>query len=425
VKAANRYLGERVMRRLEELAMDTDEPGRITRLFLSPSHASAMRRVQRWMEEAGLATERDPIGNVVGRLAALDPTAPTFILGSHIDSVRDAGRYDGCFGVLAAIEVAAELRRRGAEGLPFALEVLAFGDEEGVRFPTTLSGSRALAGTFSRASLSARDANGVSLGEALRGFGYDTGAIASAARSPNDVCGYLEAHIEQGPVLEADNIALGVVTAISGCSRVKVVVSGEAGHAGTVPMSRRKDALAGAAEMILAIERQVRASSDLVATVGVIEALPGAINVIPAEARFSIDLRAPTDALRHRAVAVIEGELHRIATERKLGLAVTPSYDARATACDAGLIAALTRALERRGHRPFALPSGAGHDAMAMAALCPVVMLFVRCKGGISHNPAEAITVDDADAAIQVMLDFLLHYDVPSNKAMAARMAAR
>jgi allantoate deiminase len=214
------------------------------------------------------------------------------------------------------------------------------------------------------------------------------------------------------------------VTVISGCSRVKVVVSGEAGHAGTVPMSRRKDALAGAVEMIAAVERQARASADVVATVGVIEALPGAINVIPAEARFSIDLRASSDASRLRAIAAIEGELQRIAADRELGLALTPNYEAQATACDAGLIAALTRALERQGHRPIALPSGAGHDAMAMATLCPVVMLFVRCKGGISHNPAEAITVEDADAAIRVMLDFLLHYEVPTNKPIAIRMMA-
>jgi len=424
VNATDRRLGERVMRRLDELALDTDEPGRITRLFLSPAHARAMDRVQRWMEEAGLNAHRDPIGNVVGRLACTNEAAMTFILGSHIDSVRDAGRYDGCFGVLAAIEVVEDIRRGGAR-LPFAIEVVAFGDEEGVRFPTTLSGSRALAGTFSRASLSARDPKGVSLGEALRSFGCDTGAIASVARSPHDVCGYLEAHIEQGPVLEVENLALGVVTAISGCSRLKVVVSGEAGHAGTVPMSRRKDAMAGAAEMILAVERQARGSADVVATVGVIDALPGAINVIPAQAHFSIDLRAPTDASRHRAVAAIEGELHSIASERQLGLAVTPNYDAAAVACDAKLVAALSQALERQGHRPFALPSGAGHDAMAMASLCPVVMLFVRCKGGISHNPAEAITVEDAGAVIRVIRDFLLHYEVPSSKAIAHRMAAR
>ncbi len=403
-------LGERVMRRLDELAADTDEPGRITRLFLTPSHKLAMRRVRGFMETAGLAVEEDAIGNVVGRLESATPHAPTFILGSHIDSVRDAGRYDGGFGVLSAIEVVEELRRRGVE-LPFALEVVAFGDEEGVRFPATLSGSRALAGTFDFESLDAKDESGISLAEALHGFGCDARVIGKIARDPARICGYLESHIEQGPVLEAENLALGVVTAIAGMCRFNVMVEGEAGHAGTVPMERRKDPLAGSAAMILAVEDEARRTREVVATVGVIEALPGAINVIPAKVRFSVDLRAPTDEVRERAKAKVEARLRAVAKERGLDISFTPLDEAKATPCDRSARSALSASARwRQGHEVFKLPSGAGHDAMAMADLCPVAMLFLRCKGGISHNPAEAITVEDAQAAIEVMLDFLMHF---------------
>ncbi len=417
-------LGERVMRRLDELAADTDEPGRITRLFLTPSHKLAMRRVRGFMETAGLAVEEDAIGNVVGRLESATPHAPTFILGSHIDSVRDAGRYDGGFGVLSAIEVVEELRRRGLE-LPFSLEVVAFGDEEGVRFPATLSGSRALAGTFDFESLDAKDENGISLAEALHGFGCDARVIGKIARDPARICGYLESHIEQGPVLEAENLALGVVTAIAGMCRFNVTVEGEAGHAGTVPMERRKDPLAGSAAMILAVEDEARRTREVVATVGVIEASPGAINVIPAKIRFSVDLRAPTDMVREKAKAKVETRLRAIAKERGLAIRFTPLDEAKATPCDEGLMLDLSEALARQGHRVFALPSGAGHDAMAMAKLCPVAMLFLRCKGGISHNPAEAITVEDAQAAIEVMLDFVVHFDPVKGQARREESGAR
>jgi allantoate deiminase len=270
-----------------------------------------------------------------------------------------------------------------------------------------------------------RDADGVSLGEALRAFGCDTAAIAGVARDPARICGYLESHIEQGPVLEAEKLALGVVTAIAGTTRFSVTVKGEAGHAGTVPMGRRKDALAAAALMITAVETQARATPDMVATVGVISARPGAINVIPAEITFSVDLRAPTDAARHDAVAALEGRLHVIAAERGLGLVLTPLHEAQATRCDLALIEQLRASLTRLGHRPFELPSGAGHDAMAIASLCPVAMLFLRCKGGVSHNPAESITLEDADAAVEVMLDFLLHYLPPRPEEIEARLRRR
>jgi allantoate deiminase len=401
--------GAALLARLEALAAFTDEPGRLTRLYLSPAHKAAALQVQEWMGEAGMAARIDAIGNVVGRYEAETPGAPALLLGSHIDTVRDAGRYDGNLGVLAAIQAVAELHRAGAR-LPFAVEVLAFGDEEGVRFPTALSGSRAIAGTLDPAALDARDAEGTSVREALRRFGCDPFRIPDLPRRPEAVLGYVELHIEQGPVLEAQGLPLGVVTAINGASRFKVEVTGEAGHAGTVPMALRRDALAGAAEMVLAIERRAAGEPDLVATVGLIEVPGGAVNVIPGSVRFTIDIRAPHDAARAAAIAWLEREIEAIALGRRLGAVMTRSHDAAACPCDPGLIAQLEAAVARAGVRPCRLPSGAGHDAMAVAFLCPIGMLFLRCRGGISHNPAEAITAEDADLAVRVLVDFLRHF---------------
>jgi len=290
-----------------------------------------------------------------------------------------------------------------------ALEVIAFGDEEGVRFPTTLTGSRALAGTLEAGALEARDGEGVSLREALAAAGCEGDAFASCARLPDEVLAYIELHIEQGPVLEAEGLPVGVVTAINGATRWRVGVKGEAGHAGTVPMALRRDALAAAAEMVLAVEREGQAMEDLVATVGQLEVSPGAVNVVPGEVRFGIDVRAPSNAVREAAVAVLEATFTGIAERRGVALAIERYHAADAVACDPALIEQLTAAVGRAGVKPRLLPSGAGHDAMALAALCPIAMLFVRCAGGISHNPAEAISTEDADVAVRVLLDFLRH----------------
>ena len=291
--------------------------------------------------------------------------------------------------------------------------MIAFGDEEGVRFPTALTGSRAVAGTLDPNLLDARDRDGLAVREALTAAGCDGRDFASCARRPGDVLGYLEVHIEQGPVLEAEALPVGVVTAINGATRARVQVQGEAGHAGTVPMALRRDALAAAAEMVLAVEREGRATEDLVATVGQIEALPGSANVVPGAARFTIDVRAPADATRLAALAVLEASFAAIAERRRVEVTIEPFYDAPAVTCDPGLIQVLSAAVERAGVTPRLLPSGAGHDAIAIAALCPVAMLFVRCRGGISHNPAEAISVEDADLAVRVLLDLLRHLEAP------------
>ncbi len=402
--------GAAAMRRLDQLARFSSEPGRLTRLYLTPQHAAAAAQVAAWMRQAGMTAGIDAAGTVTGRYEGRAAGAPALLIGSHIDTVRDAGKYDGALGVVVAIQAVAELHARG-ERLPYAIEVLAFGDEEGVRFPVTLTGSRAAAGAFDPAALDAADDDGVTMREALLAFGCDPLGIPGLARRRAGVLGYLEVHIEQGPVLEAEGAPLGIVTAINGASRFRVEVAGVAGHAGTVPMRLRRDAVAAAAEMVLAAERLALGTRDLVATVGRIEALPGAVNVIAAAARFTLDLRSPDDAVRHAAAEALRREFAAIAGRRGVGLAVEAFYDEAAAACAPWLMDALDGAAARLGLRPPRLPSGAGHDGLAMIALCPIGMLFVRCAGGISHNPAEAVSESDVDAATRVLVDALLHLD--------------
>jgi len=388
----------------------SEDGDKLTRVFLSAEHKACAEAVMTAMRAAGMSARIDAVGNVVGRYEGEAEGAKTLITGSHIDTVRDAGAYDGNLGVALPIACIADLDARGKR-LPFAVEVIAFGDEEGVRFPTTLSGSRSIAGTFDPAALSVTDAEGTRLDDALRAFGCDPAAIAGEARRRDDVLAFVEVHIEQGPVLEAEGLPVGVVTAINGASRYSITLQGMAGHAGTVPMNLRRDALAGAAEMIGAIEQRGGAEEGLVATVGRIEAAPGAINVIPGRVSFTLDLRAPDDAQRAAAVASVKEKIKAIADRRNLDLSVELLYEEGAAACDAGLMTQLDRAVERQGLRALRLPSGAGHDAMALADLCPIAMLFVRCGGGISHNPLESITGEDAEVAARVFLDFLEHFD--------------
>ncbi len=398
------------MARMEALARFTDVPGQIHRLFLSPSHRQAAEAVAVMMREAGCdSVEIDALGTVVGRYEGQIPGLPSLVIGSHIDTVKDAGAFDGILGVVAGMGVVETLNEAG-ERLPFCVEIVAFGDEENVRFPSNLSSSRALAGTFNPATLDVQDENGISFRDALVRFGGDPDGVLAIARRREDVLGYVELHIEQGPVLEAEGLPLGVVTAINGASRRRLVVGGEAGHAGTVPMPLRRDALAAASEMVLAVERLGSLQPDTVATVGRLAVEPGAVNVIPGRASFTLDARGPLDAVRERMVEAILAECRAIARRRKVTLAVEPFFDSPACPCDAGIQAGLSAALSRLQVPVRALPSGAGHDAMAMAALCPVGMLFVRCAGGVSHNPAESMTAADADLAIRALIDFTRNY---------------
>eukprot|EP01037_Dinobryon_pediforme_P007672 gene7673-7733_t len=367
------------MARIDALNKVSETSDNLTRLYLTPAHAQGVALVGRWMREAGMTTRVDGAGSLRGTYKAATPDAPVLVLGSHIDTVRNAGKFDGNLGVLTAIAVVDALHRQKKQ-LPFSIEVAAFGDEEGVRFPSTLAGSKALAGRFSPISLDEVDADGVTRRAALINFGVDPTSIAREALNPARVLGYIEVHIEQGPVLEAKGLALGIVTAINGASRGHISVSGMAGHAGTLPMTMRRDALATAAEIILAIEKTAQATPDLVATIGQIDVPGGAVNVVPGGVKMSLDVRAPKDAARHQAVKDIEAAIARISTARGTLAGLDLTYDALATPCDAGLMARFAQVMQARGLPAFELPSGAGHDAMAFRGRIPVAMLFTSAS---------------------------------------------
>jgi allantoate deiminase len=394
------------MARIEALARCSADDRALTRVYLSAEHRAANDLVAGWMREAGLAAHNDAVGNAVGRYEGMQPGLPCLMLGSHLDTVRDAGRYDGMLGVICAIECVSALNRAGIK-LPFAIEVLGFGDEEGVRFQSTLIGSRAVAGTFDSVLLAARDADGIAMADAMRSFGLDPERVKEAARRREDVLAYVELHIEQGPVLEREGLPVGIVTAINGASRYSVEISGEAGHAGTVPMPNRRDALTAAAEAILAVERICNASPDLTGTVGRISVQPGAVNVIPGAAQFSIDVRSPDDNERAAAERAIESALEGICALRGVQLRLTRLHASQATACAGWLMEQLTAAITARGLRVRKLSSGAGHDATAMRDLADVAMLFVPCAGGISHNPRESVDINDVAVGCAVLLDFI------------------
>nr|WP_199175651.1 allantoate amidohydrolase [Telmatospirillum siberiense] len=394
-----------VLARSDALARITETPGMITRTYLTAQHAEANRLVGGWMGEAGMRVCADAAGSVIGRYDGLRPDAPTVILGSHLDSVRNAGRYDGILGVLLGLAAVEHLHTAGRR-LPFAIEVIGFGEEEGVRFGTSLIGSHALAGDFDPAWLDIRDEAGVSLAAAMTKFGLDPQAVGQAARRKGDILAYLEAHIEQGPVLESLNLPVGVVTAICGATRRRFRIKGMAGHAGTVPMGQRRDALAAAAEMVLAVERIAR-EKGVVGTVGRLAVEPDAVNVIPGAVTFTIDVRAEQDADRLDALAAIDRTFGEIAETRGLSWTGETFHQSPSVHCAPHLRALFAETIEAQGMPVHALPSGAGHDAMAIASLAPVAMLFIRCAGGISHNPAEAVLAEDVDLALRVLSDTL------------------
>ncbi len=399
-------LGEAIAQRLAELAAISDEPGRLTRLYLGPGHRRAADQVAQWMREAGMTVRIDALGSVVGRYRGRDAAPLTLMLGSHIDTVRNAGRFDGALGVLTAIEVVRAASGSGKR-FPFAIEVIAFGDEEGVRFASTLTGAKALAGRFDMKSLDEVGDDGVTRRQALRSFGCDPSRIAEEALSPERALGYVEVHIEQGPVLETENLPVGVVTAIDGVTRGTVEVEGVAGHAGTVPMPMRNDALAAAAEMLIAIESRARSRPNLVATVGKMDVPESAANTIPGRAKFTLDIRSPFDDERVHAVSDITQTIAAIAKRRGVTARLTVGHEVPAALCDRRLSDQLAKAVEASGVTPRRLPSGAGHDAMAFDRVIPFAMLFVRCRGGVSHNPAEFATAADIDIAARVLSTFL------------------
>jgi allantoate deiminase len=403
------HVGAGIMARIGELAVLSESPGGLTRRYLTTEHRQANELVGGWMRDAGMNVHQDAIGNIVGRYEGVSESLPALIIGSHLDTVVMAGRYDGMLGVLTGIACVQSLCERGIR-LPFAVEVVGFADEEGARFQSTYLGSRALAGTFDTTLLERRDGDGTSMAEALRAFGLDPGRIGDAARKPEDVAAYLELHIEQGPVLESEGLAVGVVTAIAGATRLVVTVAGVAGHAGTVPMALRQDALMAASECVLAVEKVAAARSNGVGTVGRMRVEPGATNVIPGKVTFSVDLRAAEDEPRKAAVAELDSRLREIAARRSVDVSVETVHEAASITCAPRIVEQIDQAIEEQGERVFRLPSGAGHDAAAMADITDVGMIFLRCKGGISHNPDESITQDDASAGTSLLLKIIENF---------------
>ena len=403
-------LGDEIVGRIDELAAISETPEHLTRIFLTREHRAAADLILGWMRDAGMRAHLDAIGNACGRYEGVVAGSPCLMLGSHYDTVRDAGKWDGPLGLITAISCVGELHRTGKR-LPFAIEVTGFADEEGVRFASTLLGSRAVAGTFDESVLGVKDSRGISLRDALLQFGLDPDRIGAAARTRAELLAYLELHIEQGPVLEGRNLPVGVVTAISGANRLAARLTGMAGHAGTVPMPLRRDALVGAAECIMAIEEFCRSGqSGLVGTVGSIHAMPGATNVIPGQVSFTIDIRAPSDPQRKRAVADIVGQIEDIARRRGLELQVDVTHENRTVPCAPWLKNQLSEAIAGEGCRVFELPSGAGHDGMAMIDIADVAMLFVRCRGGISHHPDEHVDLADVEAGARVLLRLIENF---------------
>ncbi|WP_033849543.1 allantoate amidohydrolase [Yersinia wautersii] len=397
-----------VLARCDVLAAISESPEGLTRVYLSPEHLRANRQVGEWMQAVGMQVWQDTVGNICGRYEGRQPDAPAILLGSHLDTVRNAGRYDGMLGVLTALEVVGYLHRH-QQRLPVAIEVIGFADEEGTRFGITLLGSKGVTGCWPVEWLNTTDADGISVAQAMVRAGLDPMDIGQSARAANAFCAYLELHIEQGPCLENAGLALGVVTDINGARRLQCQFTGLAGHAGTVPMGQRQDALAGAAEWVCAVEALTAAQGEhLVATVGTLTCLPGAVNVIPGQVRLTLDIRGPNDRGVNDLLTRLLAEAEAIATRRGITFAAEGFYRINATACDSALQQCISQSISKVQGRCLALPSGAGHDAIAMAECWPVGMLFVRCKGGVSHHPDESVTCSDVAVAIQAYLEAVL-----------------
>ncbi len=399
--------GELLMRRIEQLATISESEKGLTRRFATPEHRQANDLVADWMIQAGMSVREDAIGNIIGRYEGAEVGAPAIMLGSHLDTVVMAGKYDGMLGVLCGL-ACVEYLVANKQRLPHAIEVIGFADEEGVRYQSTFLGSRAVTGEFDYAQLDRADKDGITMRNALIAFGKNPDELAGAVRQAEDIAAYLEVHIEQGPVLEKEDLGVGVVTAIAGATRMVATITGDAGHAGTVPMTLRRDALVGAAQCIAGIERLCTGAADLVGTVGAIQAEPGAGNVIPGHVEFTIDIRSAEDTRRTSAVEAVVAHMQDVCKQRKLQLQIDTVHSESSEECDDELIGHICQAIGTCQSRALKLTSGAGHDVMVMAHLTPSGLIFVRCAGGISHNPAESITLEDAALGAEVLLQTVM-----------------
>ncbi|GAB3919785.1 Zn-dependent hydrolase [Microlunatus endophyticus] len=393
-------LAAEIMERCEVLGRISADPDHLVRVHLTAEHKIAANQVEEWMKRAGLQTWTDAAGNVCGRNEFGRGSAPALLLGSHIDTVPDAGKYDGPLGVLLAIAVA-ELINNSGSGLDVPLELVAFSDEEGTRFGNGLSGSYALAGAFEPAWWDYTDADGITFRQAAIDYGLDPDKVNEAARRADELVGYLEAHIEQGPLLEDADLALGVVSSIATGTRHTVTITGQAGHAGGTPYDRRHDALVGASELVVGIE-QICSTGGTIGTVGRLQVYPGGVNVIPGRVEFSLDLRAETSPQREAALAEIEAAAAEIAGHRGLGWEIEQFYTSHETACAPWLQGAIAAGIRATGQSEAPMIwSRAGHDGMAIDKITDIAMLFIRCAGGISHAPQESVTVEDVALALE------------------------
>jgi allantoate deiminase len=399
----------RIQDRIDTLASITDETGKITRTFLSPAMQKANQVVAEWMREAGLAVAEDRAGNLVGQSAA-DPCGPVFLLGSHLDTVRNAGRFDGPLGVLLAIEAADILRSNGVE-MPFALAVVGFSDEEGVRFQNAYIGSKAFCGLLTPNELAMPDRSGLTLRQVLELRNGTEYFLSQPTVLLGRIIGYLEVHIEQGPVLAHEGLPLGVVTAIAGQSRSRLAWTGKASHAGTTPTLLRRDALSGAAAFIREVEVASEKFTGLMATVGQLYVEPNVTNVVPERVVHSLDVRHQEDSVRNEASSWLAQRAARLATDRRLGFAWETLQVTEAKKCDSNLSRRLLGAVETVTGSARQLPSGAGHDAAILALLFPVAMLFVRCRDGLSHHPDEFVSLKDIRAALEVTVALLSSWE--------------
>jgi beta-ureidopropionase / N-carbamoyl-L-amino-acid hydrolase len=404
-------LGNTIMEWSDIIGAWSDDEVGLTCAYMTEAHRKTANQIAAWMVDAGMQAEIDAAGNVVGRYLSDNPNAKTLMTGSHYDTVRNGGKYDGREGILLPIAIVKHLHERG-EKLPFHFEIVGFSEEEGVRFKSTFLGSNAIIGRFDMSVLDKTDADGITMRDALKAAGHDVNKIAAIARKAEDLLGFVEVHIEQGPVLLEHDLPAGIVTSIAGSCRYLVELTGVASHAGTTPMTMRKDAAAAAAEIVLLVEERCRQAPSLVGTVGQLQVPNGSINVIPGACKLSLDIRAADDTVRRAAVDDVLKGIEAICARRCIEVKLDLVTSAPAAPCAPWLMKQLSAATSRAGVSVFELPSGAGHDAMEIATITDIAMLFTRCgNGGISHNPLETMTADDAEISAQILLDFLRHFE--------------
>lgn len=391
-----------VIKRCEALAKVSDSPSSISRLYLAPSYRQGIDLVETWMQQANMTTWVDAVGNLWGRLACKDQSAPTLIIGSHLDTVPNAGMFDGILGVMTGIEVVERIQSEGID-LPFHIEIVGIGDEEGVSFDASMLGSRAIVGQWSEDTLELTNSKDETLEKSLNDNGFPAQEYETASRAGDNLLGFWEIHMEQGPVLEAENLPVGIVTAIAGARRFKVTIEGEAGHSGTVPMNLRHDALTAAAEVVLMIEKTAQ-QHGVVATVGHLQTYPGAVNVIPGLVEFTVDIRSDNDALKEKVMNLIFHTSESIGMQREVEIYWKDYHWAPARQCHPDFRILFEEAIAQQKIHVRSLVSGAGHDAMNFAEITDIAMLFVRCKEGISHHPDEYVSEEDAEVAVKTTL---------------------